>query len=1217
MHGMPKQYSWLANQPIRRKLLFAFGLVLGLFVLSSYGSFDILATRSAASQWTSHTHAVIDEGLGTEEAFHAQQLGVRGYLLSAAPSQRRLYDSAGLDFDRQFSRLRDLTSDNPVQQARLRMIDADVREWRLEAMVVMRQAQPLTAIQSQADKTSAMAYLDRVAPQLNVLQKLFDDMEATERGLLTVRTAALERTVTLSKLFLLGSLLLGIAISLIAIYYAERLVAMPIRQMVELMTRLAQGDHGIEVTRLGRKDEVGAIARALQVFKHSAIENEQRTWVKIAVAEISQRLQASTSIPAFAQALTAELASRVHAGVAAFHVARDEGGVLELAGGYGLQTAEANAPQAASVHGLVEQCSRERKPITLTAIPDNYLRVQSGLGESAPKVITLLPVQSQHVSLGVLEFGSFEPPSQVQESLLVDILPIAALSLQNLQRALHTARLLDETRRQSEALRIQQEELRSTNEELHSQALELQRQSDRLRASEEELRQQTEELQASNEELRQKGDMLNEQKRSLEVLQRETQEKAGEIARASQYKSDFLANMSHELRTPLNSLLILSRSLADNDDGNLSADEIESAQVIHESGSNLLRLINDILDLSKVEAGKMELVLDEVALDDLTASLARNFRHMAAEKGLQLEISTDPELPPTLRNDRTRIGQVLSNLLSNAIKFTSHGTVRVHVSRPDVDSALPPGMQAAHTIAIAVSDTGIGIASDKLDRVFQAFEQADAGTSRHYGGTGLGLTISRSIARLLGGDISLRSEVGSGSTFTLLLRDRIESDEGATRALTPSRVQVKAPRIATTPVLTIIDDRDALQSGSTANSASIIPTILIVEDDPAFARILADMIHRKGYRVLAAANGEDGIELARRYQPTGILLDVILPGADGWTVIDSLKNDALTRHIPVHFISAVDETARARDLGAVGFLTKPVTRDAIAGAFDRLLHFAAGATRHVLVIDDDSAARLAVRKLIASDSVEVADADSGESALQAMEGRKFDCIVLDLGLPGMSGFEFLDRIGGYDAAPPVVVYSGRELSREESLRLRQYTDSIVIKGALSPDRLLDEVSLFLHSVRSHRSASGHDVSAQGGSGQGASGREFDNALQGRKVLLVDDDMRNLYALSKALRSKGLDVTLAQDGPKALALIEENPALELVLMDIMMPGMDGHETMRRIRQQPRHARLPIIALTAKAMRGDREQCLEAGASDYLTKPIDVDKLLSMMRVWLQD
>ncbi|MEO6250275.1 MAG: response regulator [Luteimonas sp.] len=1212
MHGMPKQYSWLANQPIRRKLILAFGLVLGLFVLSSYGSFKILGIRSAASQWTLHSYSVVHEALNAELAFREQQVGFRGYLLTSAPSQRLLYDSAGQDLDGKLSRLRLLTSDNPSQQTRLQQLTNAVHDWRVETLADMEQFQSTRAKQTQTDNAGTIAFLNGIEPELNQVHRAFVDVERAERRLLTTRSAALERSVTLSKIFLLTSLLIGVAIGLIAIYYAERLVALPIRQMVALMTRLAEGDHGIKVTRLGRKDEVGAIARALQVFKHSAIETEQHTWVKTAVADISQRLQTAASIPGFADALTAELAPRIQAGVAAFHVPREQDTGLKQAGGYGLQANDPNAPAPVTGRGLVEQCALERKPITLTAIPDDYLHVQSGLGESAPKVITLLPVQTHNVLMGVLEFGSFESPNQAQQALLSDILPVAALSLENLQNALHTTQLLGETQRQAEALRVQQEELRSSNEELHSQALELQRQSDRLRTSEEELRQQSEELQASNEELRQRGDILNEQKRSLEILQRETLDKAGEIARASQYKSDFLANMSHELRTPLNSLLILSRSLADNDDGNLSADEIESAQVIHESGSNLLQLINDILDLSKVEAGKMELVLDDFALDDLTANLSRNFRHMAAEKGLQLDISTNPDLPPTLRNDRTRIGQVLSNLLSNAIKFTSQGSVRVHVSRPDTDTALPEGMQAAHTIAIAVSDTGIGIAADKLDRVFQAFEQADAGTSRQYGGTGLGLTISRSIARLLGGDISLRSEVGAGSTFTLLVRDRIEGDEDSTAALTPSRVSVHTPRIAATPALAIADDRAALQMvGPGKSTLANIPTILIVEDDPAFARILADMIHRKGYRVLAAANGEDGIELARRYQPTGILLDVILPGADGWTVIDTLKADAATRHIPVHFISAVDETARARDLGAVGFLTKPVTRDAIVGAFDRLLHFTAGATRHVLVVDDDSAARLAVRKLIASDSVDITEADSGETALQAMETATFDCVVLDLGLPGMSGFEFLDRIGRLDAAPPVVVYSGRELSREESLQLRQYTDSIVIKGAMSPDRLLDEVSLFLHSMRPQSSASGRDAPQQS-----ASGRGQDNALQGRKVLLVDDDMRNLYALSKVLRSKGLDVVLAQDGPKALAIIDDNPALELVLMDIMMPGMDGLEAMRRIRLQPRHAQLPIIALTAKAMRGDREQCLEAGASDYLTKPIDVDKLLSMMRVWLQ-
>ena len=1194
MQGMAKQSSWLANQPMRSKLVLAFGLVLGLFVLSSYGSFWALGQRSAAAQWTDHTYEVIRESLSMELALREQQVGLRGYLISGRPAERQSYDSKGVEFDRRMAHLRELTADNPAQQMRLQELDDAVGGWRANAMAYMQRIQPLASEKAQAaNSVVAVALVTRTGPQLRTIGLLFKQFEATERRLLVVRMAALERSVTISQLLLLGTLLLGVAVSLLAIYFAELLLAQPLRHMVDLMSRLAGGDHGIEVTWLERKDEVGAIARALQVFKHSAIKSEQRSWVKSAIADVSQRLQETSSIAAFADALTAELAPRIGAGLAALHVAREDDDVLQVMGSYGYRPTSADASPSAGGSGLAEQCARERKPITLTAIPADYLHVQSGLGESAPTVITLLPLLHKRASLGVLEFASFAPPTEAQQALLADVLPIAALSLENLQRASRTTQLLDQTQ-------AQQEELHANYEELQSQTLELQQHTERLRMSEEELRQQSEEQQASNEELRQQGDILNEQNRVLETLQRETQDKAEEIARASQYKSEFLANMSHELRTPLNSLLILSRSLADNDDGNLSGEQIESAQVIYESGSNLLRLINDILDLSKVEAGKMELVLDEFPLEELAVNLSRNFRHMAAEKGLELEVSVDPELPATLRSDRSRIDQVLSNLLSNAIKFTRHGRVSVRLGRPDLSCVLAADMQAAHTIAVAVTDTGIGIAADKLNQVFNAFEQADAGTSRHYGGTGLGLSIARSIARLLGGDIAVQSEAGVGSTFTLLLRDRIEIDEALTPALAPARTTAKALRATTAMPPSLPDDRLALAANGGETPAT--PTILIVEDDPAFARILADMIHRKGYQVLAASDGEEGIDLARRHLPTGILLDVMLPGVDGWTVIDTLKADAATRHIPVHFISAVDEAARARDLGAVGFLTKPVTRDAIAGAFDRLLHFAAGATRHVLIVDDDAAARLAVRRLIASDSVQVAEADSGEAALQLMAGETFDCIILDLGLPGISGFEFLDRIGSSETPPPVVVYSGRELSREESLQLRQYTDSIVIKGALSPERLLDEVSLFLHSVRPQR---------------GVTRRDIDKALIGRKVLLVDDDMRNLYALSKALRSKGMEVTLAQDGYKALALLEENAELELVLMDIMMPGMDGLETMRRIRAQPRLARLPVIALTAKAMRGDRQQCLEAGASDYLAKPVDVDKLLSMMRVWLPD
>jgi CheY-like chemotaxis protein len=504
-----------------------------------------------------------------------------------------------------------------------------------------------------------------------------------------------------------------------------------------------------------------------------------------------------------------------------------------------------------------------------------------------------------------------------------------------------------------------------------------------------------------------------------------------------------------------------------------------------------------------------------------------------------------------------------------------------------------------------VRDSGIGIPADKLHRVFAAFEQVDAGTSRQYGGTGLGLAISRRMAELLGGDLTLASVAGDGSTFTLWLPEAIHAPTttGATVDHDASARPVATPREASTaasPGLlprSIPDDRDAIVAGDTV--------ILVIEDDASFARILAEMIRRKGHRVLAAGDGESGLQLARQHRPTGILLDVSLPGMDGWSVIERLKADEATRQIPVHFISATDEASRGRELGAVGFLTKPVSREAITAAFDRLLHFAEGATRQLLIVDDDASSRAAVRSMLRGDNVQIAEAGSAEEAFALTRDTRFDCIVLDLGLPGMSGLELLEQLAGSEGGvPPVVIYSGRDLSREENLKLRQYTDAIVVKGVRSPERLLDEVSLFLHSIR-HAPRRTLRESDRGGE------------LKGRKVLLVDDDMRNLFALSKVLRGWGLAVTMAQDGYKALKALEDDPALELVLMDIMMPGMDGYDTMRAIRAQQAFSNLPIIALTAKAMRGDREKCLDAGASDYLSKPIDIDRLASMLHVWLHD
>ncbi|WP_267222354.1 response regulator [Dyella silvae] len=1209
------RYTWLAHQPMQVKILLAIGTLMLLFVICSIVTLQSLARQDVSAHWSRHTYDVRAKIDDVFEHLQASQIAVRGYLLDSQSGELGSYQKANTSLAKDIAELRNLTSDNPVQQTRIDRLQTMVDQWQKEA-----QANGIDAIQAIHVNDPAEAASEHIRAQSQFLARrtvsvqdilgLLDNMDDTERSLLDQREATQRRDITEVRAAIWITMLLSLLLGSSVVYMTYRLITRPIRRMTDLMTRLANHDHTVEIRQIERRDEIGEIARALQVFKQMAIETAAQTWVKTQVSEIASDLQKMENEREFAGQLTSSLVPLLECGVGMFYRFDEEQQRLRLQGSYGYQQRRHLSTEYALGEGLVGQSALEQKPITLQDVPSDYVRIHSGTGEASPRSVTVLPLTLRGKLLGVLELASFHHFTDPQQRLLAELLPIASLSLENLGRAIRTQDLLrrtseqaDELRASEETLRRQQQDLQVTNEELSAKTHELQEQSQRLLASEEELRVQTEELQASNEELRQKTETLNQQKLVLETLQHETEEKAEELARASQYKSEFLANMSHELRTPLNSLLILSRSLADNREGNLDAEQIESARIIHDSGSSLLRLINDILDLSKVEAGKMDVVLDDFPLADLERALRRTFNHVAQEKQLGFNIDIEPGLPIALRTDATKLEQIANNLIGNAFKFTHHGSVNVHIGRPSAALALPPSMQGKEMIAIAVSDTGIGIPPEKAQKIFHAFEQVDASTSRQYGGTGLGLTISRRIAQLLDGDIVMHSDVGHGSTFTILLPQHGPVADGVVTVTSAATPAPNAPRLATTAALlpeTIEDDRELVAPGETV--------ILIIEDDPVFARILADMVRRKGYRALAAADGESGLQLALRYRPTGILLDVMLPGMDGWTVISKLKENQATRHVPVHFISAVDEANRGRELGAVGFLTKPVSREAIGDAFDRLLHFAEGHMRHLLIVDDDADSRAALRTLLRHDDVTIDEVGTAEEALERSAETTYDCIVLDLGLPGMSGTEFLEKLAATGQIPPVVIYSGRELSREESLKLRQYTDSIVIKGARSPERLMDEVSLFLHSIQDGQ-RHGAKVAAPAASSANGKG------LRDRKVLLVDDDMRNLFALSKVLRSWGMHVAMAQDGQKALKALADHDDIELVLMDVMMPVMDGYDTIREVRAQPRLAKLPIIALTAKAMRGDREKCLDAGANDYLSKPIDIDKLSSMMHVWL--
>jgi len=722
-----------------------------------------------------------------------------------------------------------------------------------------------------------------------------------------------------------------------------------------------------------------------------------------------------------------------------------------------------------------------------------------------------------------------------------------------------------------------------------------------------ELQTQQKELQQTNDQLEQKAQQLAERNveverknQEIEQARRALEEKATELSLTSKYKSEFLANMSHELRTPLNSILILGQQLTENPDGNLSAKQVEFARTIHGAGTDLLNLISDILDLSKIESGTVTVDAEEILTSNLLETVGRPFKHEAENRHLSFDINVDENLARSMVTDSKRLQQVLKNLLSNAFKFTAEGGVKLNVS------AAVGGWSAEHPIlnhapavvAFEVTDTGIGIPLEKQKLIFEAFQQADAGTSRKYGGTGLGLAISRELASLLGGEIHLRSAPGKGSTFVLYLPLKYSGPTVAPRTPAPA-LQVASTQERVVEQLP--DDRLDLAPGDTI--------LLIVEDDPHYARVLIDLAHDKGFKVLVASRGSEALELAKQFQPAAVSLDVFLPDMLGWTVLSQLKHNPLTRHIPVQIITLDEDRQHALARGAFSFVNKPTTTEGVSAALSQIKEYAKPRRKRLLIVEDNAAEQMSITELLGHDDIEILTADTGADALSTMRNQPCDCVVLDLRLPDMSGFEVLDRLRNDETLSnvPVVVFTGRELSAEEDAELHTMARSIVVKGVESPERLLDETSLFLHRVITELPAEKQRMLEKLNSS--------DEDLVGKTALLVDDDARNIFALSSVLERRGMKVLTATTGNEAITLVESNPNIAIVLMDIMMPQMDGYQTIGVIRQNPSFGRLPIIALTAKAMKGDREKCLEAGASDYLAKPVNTEQLLLAIRMWL--
>jgi CheY-like chemotaxis protein/CHASE3 domain sensor protein len=1132
---------------LSRKLVLtlAFAIALGIFASIGFLSYFNMAAVRDSDSWVNHTYSEIHQfDLLLTELVDAET-GERGFIITGNEGYLTPYHNALRRIAATRTAVRELTRENPAQQKRLDMLDPliDKKLAQLKETVEVRRW-------NGANAAAEMVVTHLSNSIMEEIRKLVAEAQTDEERLLKVRTAKkrLDMSDTIDALKTGG--VVGFTLLLVVFYLLNK----------EIGQRSAA-----EAVLTSRNEEL----------KRNQELQQSQNWIKTGLNELNLQVRGERSVQSLAADALTFLSRYLRAGVGALYLHDETTSTLNITANFAFTRGRGLNETILIGEGIAGEAAREKKLIALEEVPPGYITVKSALGETAPRSVVALPLLHDDALVGVMELGSLKPFEPHQLDLLTQAAEVIAVAIAvNLGRQRVTELLL-QSQSQEEELRVQQEELQQSNEELEERA--------------QLLEQQREQIQVKNREMEEAG---------LEIVR-----KAKEVEQVSSYKSEFLANMSHELRTPLNSLMILSGHLQENREGNLSPKQVEYAATIKSAGTELLNLINDILDLSKIESGRLEFVYEEASLAELVEQLSATFKPLADQKGLFFSTEIEEGAPSRLKLDMQRTLQILKNLISNAVKFTQQGGVTLRIYLPKLaESPLTSG-----ALAFSVTDTGIGIPAAKRELIFQAFQQADGSTSRKFGGTGLGLSISRQLARGMQGEVLVAGAEGEGSVFTLylpLVPSAAQAGAAAAEGKAPAAIAARprpAPSAPSAPAASLKDDRDTLAPGERS--------ILIIEDDATFAGLLMDRVRERGFAALLAHDGNSGIELARSFLPSAVLLDVMLPGLDGWGVMQRLTDDPRIRHIPVHFITCMEEKQKALSMGAIGFVTKPVSSeqlDAVLGAVEDAV---SRTVRKLLIVEDDKAQATALVALLDERGVAITVAETGAEAVRLLSGEPFDCIVLDLGLADMSGFELLEHIRNLEESRriPVIIHTGKELSEEDTLRLQQYAESIIIKGAKSPERLLNEVTLFLHVMESRLRPEKQRMIR--------TALDTETLLAGKKVLLVDDDMRNIFSLSSVLVEKGMRVVEAENGKVALARLEEQPDINIVLMDVMMPEMDGYEATRRIRKDPRFSGLPVIALTAKAMKGDREACLKAGASDYITKPVDMERLLSLLRVWL--
>ncbi|WP_163401028.1 response regulator [Flavobacterium fluviatile] len=1182
----------------KRNLLISSLVSLLILMISSTASFLSIKSLLNSNYWVNHTQEVIynlNEGISVVTD---AQTSMRGFLITGNEGFLEQYNDAEKKSDSFFNKLDELTTDNPLQQKNLQKVKQSTAAFYkyLHNQVVKKRL----------GKGAVSFDLNEGKKMMDELRADYKLIESSEQSLLKKRNADSERYGNYSFILIIAAFIIAFIITIVFLLrilkdYNERSflqeelerkdieTAQRIEAISTIAANISKGNYDIKVDDT-KSDALGSVGESLNSMGASLKSSFdlllQKEWLQTGIAQLNNVMIGDKELEKLSRDVIEFLCQYTKSSAGVIYAI--EGDELYAISGYSY------LPNKSREHiqhgeGLIGQCVASRKILELKTFSENDVQITYALGEIKPKHIVAVPLIDTKIE-GAFEIASVKEFTEIDLEFLQAVSNNIAIAIKSTQNRKRVLELLEETQAQSEELRIQHSELEAMNAELETQ-------TEKLQASEEELRVQQEELEQTNEELSERSVLLEE--RNTEI-----QKKSEALELTTRYKSEFLANMSHELRTPLNSILLLSRLLSENNNKSMNSEEIEFAKVIQSSGNSLLGLIDEILDLSKIEAGKMELEFLDVSTKEITDNLSNLFTLVAKEKKIDFKIIS-ANAPLVIKTDKMRLEQILKNLISNAIKFTEEGSVSLEIKVSDDDDKI---------ICFIVKDTGIGIPLEKQPLIFEAFQQADGSTKRKYGGTGLGLSISRELAKLLNGEIILHSKENEGSSFTLCLPVVGKALKKITALKTPpieiaeqeeeQEKNTKSKYISTVIPDEIEDDRNSITDNDRV--------ILIVEDDINFAKSLLAFSRKKGYKAVVAVRGDYALNFALMYKPIGVLLDIELPVKSGWEILEELKNNSQTKHVPVHIMSSHKLKQESLLKGAVDFLDKPVAFEKIPDVFMRIEHIISKEAQKVLIIEDNPKHAKALSYFLETYNINSEIKSEVSAGLIALNKSDVDCVILDMGIPDKQAYEILD---GVKKSPglenlPVIVFTGKSLSLKEEIKIKKYADSIIVKTAHSYQRMLDEVSLFLHLVEENKIPDGKKEGHK-------KLNLLNNILFDKTVLIVDDDVRNIYSLTKALEVFKMNVITAFDGKEAIKMLEENPNTDIVLLDMMMPNMDGYETAEKIRSNPKHLTLPLIAVTAKAMTGDREKCIKAGASDYITKPVDIDQLLSLLRVWLYD